>query len=157
MLNLNLGSSSPSNVVVGCWMFWAKNIIKVLYFSVCWIILLFEVCLRGHNWVHFSHRPQCTVTMNWNFTILKPEIVFNWNIFEPIVLWKKGKGFLLFLKAFSWKTDLLVTLCDFTVIHTKLGKGNLYLTENWFSRNEMWCVVVNYNHMGHIMWKGFLD
>ena len=27
--------------------------------------------LRGHNWVHFVHRPQCTVTLNSNFAILK--------------------------------------------------------------------------------------
>ena len=25
--------------------------------------------LRGHNWVFFSHRPQCTVTLNSNFAI----------------------------------------------------------------------------------------
>ena len=35
------------------------------------------LCLRGHNWVHFAHRLQCTVTLNSNFNILKPEIVFN--------------------------------------------------------------------------------
>ena len=42
--------------------------------------------------------------------------------FEPIVLQKskqtnkqKTDGFLLFLKAFSWETDLPVTLIDFTV------------------------------------------
>ena len=28
-------------------------------------------------WVHFAHRLQCTVTLNSNFAILKPEIVFN--------------------------------------------------------------------------------
>ena len=37
----------------------------------------------------------------------------------------------------------------------QIGKGNLYLTENQFSRNEMWCV--NHNHMHHIYAKGFLD
>ena len=31
-------------------------------------------------------------------------------LIEPIVLWKKADGFLLFLKAFSSETDLLVTL-----------------------------------------------
>ena len=46
------------------------------------------VCvLRGHSWVHFAHRVECTVTLNSNFAI------------EPIVLRKKGDGFLLFLKS----------------------------------------------------------
>ena len=46
---------------------------------------------------------------------------------------KKGDGFLLFLKAFSWETDLWVTLGDFVVKKRKIGKGKLYLTENWSS------------------------
>ena len=51
-------------------------------------------------------------------------------LFEPTVLWKQNKtkqnkkneGFLLFLKAFSSETDLLVTLDDFTVKNAKLGR-----------------------------------
>ena len=35
---------------------------------------------------------------------------------------KKGDGVLLFLKAFYWETDLLVTLGDFTVKNAKLGR-----------------------------------
>ena len=27
--------------------------------------------LRGHNWVHFAYSPQCTITLNLNFAILK--------------------------------------------------------------------------------------
>ena len=64
--------------------------------------------------------------------------------------------FALFLKALSSETDLLVTLGDFTVKKRKIWNGNLYLTENRFSRNEMWCAVVNHNHMYHICAKGFL-
>ena len=44
---------------------------------------------------------------------------------------------MLFLKAFSWETDLLVMPGDFTVKKCKIGKGNLYLTENQLSENEM--------------------
>ena len=74
-------------------------------------------------------------------------------LFEPIVLRRKGDGFLLFLKAFSWETDLWVTLGDFTVKkNRKMGKRNLYLTENRLSKNEMWCAVDKHNyrvlHMG---------
>ena len=43
---------------------------------------------------------------------------------------KKADRFLLFLKAFSWETNLLVMLRDFTVKKCEIGKGNLYLTEN---------------------------
>ena len=49
---------------------------------------------------------------------------------------KQGDGFLLFLKTFSWDTNLWVTLGDFTVKKKKktlkkIGKGNLFLAENW--------------------------
>ena len=48
-------------------------------------------------------------------------------LFKPIVLQKKkkknkGNGLLLFLKAFSWETNVWVMLGDFTVKNTKLGK-----------------------------------
>ena len=33
-----------------------------------------------------------------------------------------------------------VTLGDFMVINEQLRKGNSYLTENQFSKNEMWSV-----------------
>ena len=44
-------------------------------------------------------------------------------LLEPIVLWTKADGFLLFLKAFSWETDLWVTLGDFMVKNAKLARG----------------------------------
>ena len=46
-------------------------------------------------------------------------------------------------------------LGDFTVKKHKIGKGNLYLTENQLSRNEMWCAADNHIHMCHICAKGF--
>ena len=67
---------------------------------------------------------------------------------------KEPDGFLLFLKAFSWETNLWVTLDDFTV---KNGKQNLYFTENRLSRNEIWCAEDNLSYMYHICAKGFLD
>ena len=42
-------------------------------------------------------------------------------LFEPTVA-KKADGFLLFLKAFSWETDLWVMQGDFTVKNAKLGR-----------------------------------
>ena len=57
-------------------------------------------------------------------------------LFEPIVLRKKGNGFLLFLKAFSWEIDLWVTLGDFMV---NLERKSLF---NWKSirqkRSMVW-------------------
>ena len=65
---------------------------------------------------------------------------------------------MLFLKAFSWETNIWVMLGDFTVKKTrKIGKGNLYLTENQFSRNEMWCASDNNNNMCYICAKELLD
>ena len=48
-------------------------------------------------------------------------------LFEPLVLRKKGDEFLLFLKTFSWETDLWVMLGDFTVKNAKLGRENAYI------------------------------
>ena len=79
---------------------------------------------------------------------------------EPIVLWIRGNGFVFSLKAFLWETDLWATLGmlgDITVKKCKIGKGNLYLTENRLSRNEMWCAAENQNHTCHIYAKGILD
>ena len=45
----------------------------------------------------------------------------------------------------------------FTVKNIKLRKGNLYLTENRLRKNEIWCVVDNYNDTCHTCAKGFLD
>ena len=51
--------------------------------------------------------------------------------------------------------DFLVFL-DLMVTNHKIGKGNLYLTENRLSRNKMWCIADNHNCMCHICAKGFL-
>ena len=36
-------------------------------------------------------------------------------------------------------------------------EGDLYLTENWWSRNEMWYEVDNHNYMCQVCAKGFVD
>ena len=64
---------------------------------------------------------------------------------------KKKRQVLLVLKAFSWET---IFGC---FKKHKIGKGNLYLTENRSSRNQMWCSRDNHKHMCHICTKGFLD
>ena len=53
--------------------------------------------------------------------------------------------------------DRSLTLGDFTAKKRKIGKGNLSLTENRLSRNEMWCVSDNHNYMCHTCAKELLD
>ena len=78
------------------------------------------------------------VTLNSNFAIINTYIklfsirVKELCLFEPMVLRKKATGFCsaLFKSIFS-ETDLCVTLSDFYGKNTpKIGKGNLFLTEN---------------------------
>ena len=60
--------------------------------------------LKCPNWVHFAHRPWCTITLNSNFANLKNTNLFSMSVkelFEPIVLQRKGDGLLLFSKVFS--------------------------------------------------------
>ena len=65
---------------------------------------------------------------------------------------------MLFLKANSWETDLWVRLARwFYGKKRKIGRGNLYLTENRLSRNEMSCTTNNRNYMCYICAQGFLD
>ena len=49
------------------------------------------------------------------------------------------------------------TLGDFMVKKSEIWNGNLYLTENRLSRNEIWCVAGIHNYMSRICAKGFLD
>ena len=69
------------------------------------------------------------------------------------------KKCVLFLKAFSLETDILVqTLYRwFYGKERKILKRNPYLTENRFSWNETICAVVNNNYLRHMCSKGFLD
>ena len=75
---------------------------------------------------------------------------------------RKADGFLHFLKAFSWETDLWIALGYFTVkknTNVKL-EGEICiqsLSENWLSWNENVYVADNHNYryMCHTCAKGF--
>ena len=45
-----------------------KNYMQLLIIGVA---LKYTDELSGRNWTHFAQRPQCTVTLNLNFAILK--------------------------------------------------------------------------------------
>ena len=98
--------------------------------------------------------------MNSNFAILKKQKLFSIRVnelFEPVVLRKKGDRFLLFLKAFFWETDLWVTLGDFTVKKQKYWEGKSVFNWKSIKLNEMYCAADNSNYMCHTYAKEFLD
>ena len=81
--------------------------------------------------MHFAHRLLVYCYIEFKLRYLKNLKLFSIRVkdlFEPIVLQKKkkkkkkGDGVLLFLKAFSWETDLWVTLGDFMVKNIALGR-----------------------------------
>ena len=84
------------------------------FFRTCWCYS--EAYNTGTE--KWSSIVQYSCTSIWDF-----KYTFSKELIEPIVLWgKKADGFLLFLKALSSETDLLVTLGDFTVKNTKFGR-----------------------------------
>ena len=87
----------------------------------------FMKLLKASQLVSFWHRPYCTLTLNSNFAILKKNYYFSIRVkelFEPLVLRRKGNKWLLSLKAFSWETDLKI----------------------WFGRNKICCAEDNYSY-----------
>ena len=69
---------------------------------------------------------------------------------------KKPTGFCSFYSIFLRNRSL--SNCGWFYGKTrKIGKRNLYFTENRLSRNEMWCAADNHNYMCHICAKGLLD
>ena len=116
-------------------------------------------CLRGHNLVHFSIGHN--VVLHWiqNSLSQQPEIVFSWNkrINWAYSFVKKSRRVFVLFKSTFFRNRSFSNANWFYSKNRKIFKGNLYLTENRFSRNEMWCAVVNHNHVYHICAKGFLD
>ena len=98
--------------------------------------------------------------MNLNFAILKKtEIVCNKN---KRIIWaysfaKKRRRVFAFFKSIFLRNRSLSNSTWFYGKNRKIEKGNLYITENWLSRNEMWCAVDNYNHVCHICTERFLN
>ena len=123
--------------------------------------MISETLLRGHNWLHFSNRLSCTVTNEFKLRYLKNLKLFSIRvkeIFESVVLQKqKATGFLLFLKSILLSNGSLSNARWFHGKKHKIGKGNPYLTENWLSKNDVWCTADNHNYMCHICAKGFLN
>ena len=62
---------------------------------------------------------------------------------------KKGDGLLLFLKAFSWETDLWIKK------KLKTGKRNPYLTKKLSNKNKICCAEDNHSNMSDRCAKEF--
>ena len=75
-------------------------------------------------------------------------------LFEPIGLQKKPMGFCSFKHIFL-RNQSLGNTWWFHSKKCKIGKGNLYLTENWYDKNKIWSVEDNDSYMCHICAKGF--
>ena len=117
--------------------------------------------LRDHNCVHFAHRLLVYCYLEFKLCYVKNLKSFSIGvkeIFEPIILQTKS----LWVFALFKKNKILRNQClsnarwFYSKKTTKLGKENLYLTENRLSRNEMWCATDIHNNMCHICAKGFL-
>ena len=75
---------------------------------------------------------------------------------ELVVLWRKGDGFLALFISIFLRNRSLSDVSWFYGKKRKIGKGNLYLTENRLSWNEMCCALDNHNYMCHTCAKEFL-
>ena len=74
-------------------------------------------------------------------------------LFEPI----KPMGFTLFKSIFLRNRSLSNPKSFDSKKKCKIGKENLYLTENRLGRNEIWCAEYYHSYVCHICAKGFLD
>ena len=106
--------------------------------------------LRGHNWVHSAHGLQCIVKFKLRY--LKNLKLFPIRVKELFEL----MVFALF-KSIFLRNRSLSNARWFYGKKSRIGKGNLHLTENRLSRNEMWCAVGNHDYMSLICAKGLLD
>ena len=84
------------------------------------------------------------------YSVLLPWILKN--SFE-----KKGWQVFPLFKSICLRNRSLSNARWFYSKKCKIRKGNLYLTENWLSRNKMWCTADNHYYMCHICAKEVLD
>ena len=90
---------------------------------------------RGHNWVHFFHRLLVFCHLELKLCYLKNLNLFSITVkelFERMV----DDEFWIFLKAFSWETDIWATLGDFTE-----KKKN---PQNWEGKSAFYWKLIEY-------------
>ena len=72
-------------------------------------------------------------------------------IIRPYSFEKKRRQVFALFKSIFLRNQSLSNASWFYNKKHKIGKGNLYLLENWLSRNKMCCAADNHNCMCH-MW-----
>ena len=116
--------------------------------------------LKGHNWVHFAHRLLVYCYLEFRFHYLKNLKLFSIRVkelFEPIVLQKKSWWVFALFKSIFLRNRYLSTTRQSYGKKRKIKKGKPYLTENWLSKNEMWCAADNHNDTCLVCAKELLD
>ena len=100
----------------------------------------------------------CYLEFKLSYLKNKPEIVFNkskWIIWAYSFVKKRRWVLALFISIFL-RNRSLTDARWFCGKKRKIGKGNLYLTENRLSWNVMCCASDNHNYMCHTCAKEFL-
>ena len=98
--------------------------------------------------------------LEFKFRYLKALKLFSIRVkelFEPIALEKKRRRVFALFKSIFLRNRSLSNARRFYSKKRKIGKRNLNLTENRFSRNEMWCAAENHNNMCQICAKELSD
>ena len=106
---------------------------------------------KVHTWCSYCHF--CINSPMWR------EKRWLQGIFDPPSQFYGGKRrrvFALF-KSIFLRNRSLSNARWFCGKKRKIGKGNLYLTENRLSKNEMWRASDNHNNMRHTCAKDLLD
>ena len=110
--------------------------------------------LRGHIWIHFAHRLLVYCYLEFKLRYLKNLKLFSIkDLFEPIVLRKRRRRVFALFKSIFLRNRSLSNARWFCGRKRKIGKGNLSLTENRLSINEMWYAEDDHNNMYHICEK----
>ena len=104
-----------------------------------------NVYIRGHNWVHFTHRlVYCYHEFKLRY--LKNQKLFSTTVkalFEPTVLRKKRRRIFALFKSIFLRNRSLSNARWFYGKKRKIGKGNLYL-RGYCTPNQKWACFVLY-------------
>ena len=129
--------------------FKTKNILNFYEIGALWWPFMHERPLKPKDLMTLRVTTGCILPIGYSVLLpwiqtcyLKKQKLFSIRVkklFEPTVLRKKSDGFLLFLKTFSWETNLWVTLGDFKVKQRKNWEGISVF--NWKSIKLKWCAV----------------
>ena len=124
-----------------------------LFYTIFWM-RLGSTELRGDNYMLLAHRPYVVYCyLEFKLSYLKNLKLFSIRVYKRII-WacsfvkKRRRVLALFISIFL-RNRSVSDARWFYGIKRKIGKGNLYLTENRLSWNEMCCSSDNHSYMYH--------